>query len=86
MSRRLPKNHKGTLPTDAVLGRRCEETGEIFDVEWSTIFQLTDVDNPPLSPQALPLVITLETPLAFCVQGLDGISGRIEHMALPLQK
>jgi hypothetical protein len=44
------------------------------------------VDDPPLSPQALPLVITLETPLAFCVQGLDGISGRLEDMALPLQE
>jgi hypothetical protein len=63
--------------------RRSEEAGEISSVVWSMIFQPTDVDDPPLSPQALPLVNTLEMPRAFCIQGLDGISGRMKNTAFP---
>jgi PAS domain-containing protein len=76
-------------PAEPLLGRRYEETGEMSLVEWSTIFHPTDEDGTPLSPQALPLVIALETRRAvhraFWIRGLDGISRRIEVTAFPLE-
>jgi PAS domain-containing protein len=76
-------------PAEPLLGRRYEETGEMPLAEWSTIFQPTDEDGIPLSPQALPLVIALEkhraAHRAFWIRGLDGISRRIEATAFPLE-
>ena len=75
-------------PAEVILGRRFEETGAMPVEEWSTLFQPSDETGQPLPPEALPLVmaLTYHRPAHrdFWIQGLDGVSRRIEVTAFPI--
>jgi PAS domain-containing protein len=76
-------------PAEALLGRRFDETGEMPLEEWYALFKLTAEDGSPLPREARPLVIAVEkhrpAHRAFRLQGLDGVSRRIESTAFPLE-
>lgn len=73
---------------EVILGQRYEDTGEMPESEWSTIFTPTDDAGVPLPPEDLPLVRALRelrpSHRPFWIQGLDGSRRRIEVTALPL--
>ena len=77
-------------PAERVLGMRFEETGEMPAAEWSTLWELTDVDGRTLAPEQLPLMIAVaERKPAhgkFWIRGLDGTRRRIEATAFPLMR
>ena len=76
-------------PAETVLGRRFDETGEMPLEAWPSLFKLTAEDGSPLPTEARPLVIALQNQRAsHCacrIQGLDGVSRRIEASAFPLE-
>lgn len=73
---------------EAILGHRFEETGEMPLAEWGTIFQPMEKDGTPLSPDKLPLVVTLLTQRpahgSFWIRGLDNVMRYIVVNAYPL--
>ena len=75
-------------PAELILGRRFEETGEMPVKVWSTLFQPKDEGGQPLAPEALPLVMALThhrpAHRDMWIQGLDGVSRRIEVTAFPI--
>jgi PAS domain-containing protein len=75
-------------PAERVLGMRFEETGEMPAAEWSTLWELTDVDGRPLAPDQLPLMIAVAERRPahgkFWIRGLDGARRRIDATAFPL--
>jgi PAS domain S-box-containing protein len=75
-------------PAEAILGLRFEETGELGAAEWSALFSPTDADGAALSPEALPLVITLRTRSPahrdFWITGKDGRKRHLAVTTLPL--
>jgi PAS domain-containing protein len=75
-------------PAEQILGRRYDETGEMPQSEWASVFIPTTADGKPLSPQDLPLVTALEkrhpATASFFIAGLDGVRREISVMAFPL--
>ncbi|HEY7748109.1 MAG TPA: hypothetical protein VH933_05480 [Aestuariivirgaceae bacterium] len=75
-------------PAEAVLGRRFEETGAMPAEEWSSVFTPLDEDGQPISPEQVPLRITLtERRPAYrrlFIRGLDGVSRHIEVASIPI--
>ena len=75
-------------PAERVLGQRFEETGEMPAGEWSTRWELTDVDGNLLAPAQLPLMIAVaeRRPARgkYWIRGLDGARRRIDATAFPL--
>ena len=75
-------------PAERVLGKRFEETGEMPADEWSTRWELTDVDGNLLAPAQLPLMIAVaeRRPVhgKYWIRGLDGARRRIDATAFPL--
>jgi PAS domain-containing protein len=86
---------EGTLafynePAERVLGMRFEETGEMPAGEWSTRWELSDVDGRPLAPTQAPLMIALAqrrpAHVKLSIRGLDGARRRIDVTAFPLTR
>jgi PAS domain-containing protein len=84
---------EGTLvfynePTELLLGRRFDETGEMPLDEWSVVFTPVDEHGVPIPPEGLPLVIALEerrpAHRRFFIHGLDRVRRHIELTAFPL--
>jgi PAS domain-containing protein len=75
-------------PAEMILGRRFEETGEMPAAEWATIFTPMDDAGLPLSPEALPLMITVAerrpAHRSIWIRGLDNVLRHIEVIAFPL--
>lgn len=75
-------------PAEGILGRRFEETGEMPVEEWSTLYKPADETGKPLPPESLPLVraLTHHRPAhrEMWIEGLDGVSRRIEVTAFPI--
>jgi hypothetical protein len=75
-------------PAEDLLGRRYDETGEMPQSQWSTVFTATDDDGTPLPPERLPLSIacTERRPAhdSLWITGLDGVLRRIFVTAFPL--
>jgi PAS domain-containing protein len=75
-------------PAEPILGRRFEETGEMPMSVWSTIFEPTDAAGVPITPQELPLAITLAerrpTHHVFWIRGLDTVLRHVEVTCFPL--
>lgn len=73
---------------EKILGRRFEDTGEMSLAEWSTIFQPMQEDGVLLSPEKLPLVVTLMTQQpahgSFWIRGLDNVMRHIVVNSYPL--
>ena len=86
---------RGTLafynePAERVLGMRFEETGEMPAKEWTTLWELAEVDGGPLVPERSPLWIAVveRRPVRgeYWIRGLDGARRRIEVTAFPLMR
>jgi PAS domain-containing protein len=84
---------QGTLlfynePAEVLLGQRFEETGELTTHHWATAFVPTDLQNRPLPPEKVPLVIALRerrpTLADLRIRGLDQIERHIQVCAFPL--
>ncbi len=75
-------------PAETVLGQRFDETGPMPADTWATAFNPIDDQGQPISPQALPLMITLgEARPAykrFFIHGLDGTLRQIEVASIPI--
>jgi PAS domain S-box-containing protein len=75
-------------PAEKILGHRYEETGPMPATEWATVFQPSDEDGRPLSPEQLPLIVALQEARpahsGFWIRGLDGVLREIEVIAFPL--
>ena len=70
-------------PAERVLGMRFEETGEMPAAEWSTLWELTDVDGRPLTPEQLPLMIAIaERKPAHGKFWIRGLDGAVDHLDL----
>jgi PAS domain-containing protein len=73
---------------EQVLGRRFDETGEIEEREWTTLFTPVGVDGRAVPPEELPLIQALRErrPVhkAVWVMGLDRVRRHIEVTAVPL--
>ena len=75
-------------PAERILGYRFEETGPMSASQWATIFLPTDLDDQPLAPEELPLVIAVTSRhpahKSFWIKSLDGNKRQIEVTAFPL--
>ncbi len=75
-------------PAETLLGRRYEETGEMPQSEWATIFTPTDEDGVPIPPEGLPLVRALvdrrPAHREMWITGLDGPRRHISITAFPM--
>ena len=75
-------------PAEVILGRRFDETGAMPSGEWSAAFTPLDDAGKPLSPDKLPLMITLATQRPayrkFVIRGLDGVLRPIEVASIPI--
>jgi PAS domain-containing protein len=75
-------------PAEPILGRRFEETGALTMAEWSTIFDLMDVDRNPIAPEDAPLTLALtrrrpvHQTLWLC--GLDGVEHLLQATCVPI--
>jgi hypothetical protein len=84
---------KGTLlfynePAEVLLGRRFDETGALPAEEWSTIFAPIDLEDQPIPPAELPLMIALgeRRPAyrRFFIWGLNGVRRHLEVVGIPI--
>ena len=84
---------KGTLlfynePAEVLLGRRFDETGAMPAEEWSTIFAPVDLEDQPIPPAELPLMIALNERRPayerFFIRGLNGVRRHLEVVAIPI--
>jgi hypothetical protein len=75
-------------PAEPILGKRFEEIGEMPAAEWSTVFTPLDLDGAPLSPEALPLMITLTehrpAHRTFSIVGLDHVQRKVDVTSFPV--
>ena len=75
-------------PAEPVLGRRFEETGALTIDEWSTIFQLADIDHKEIPAEEAPLAIALteRRPVHRTVWlcGLDEVERLVQATCLPI--
>jgi hypothetical protein len=75
-------------PAEGLLGRRYDETGEMPQAEWATVFTPTDEHGVPLAPASLPLSIafTERRPAhgTMWITGLDGARRHLSVTAFPL--
>jgi PAS domain-containing protein len=75
-------------PAEKILGRRFAETGRMSAAEWSTAFRITDDNDDPVQPDALPLTIALAerrpAHRRFWLIGFDDVRRYIETACLPL--
>jgi len=71
-----------------ILGKKFEDTGVMSVSEWGTIFKPMDDKGNSLSPEDLPLVITLNShePAhgSFWIKSLKGPNHRISVNSFPL--
>ena len=84
---------KGTLlfynePAEVLLGRRFDETGAMPAEEWSTAFAPVDLEDQPIPPAELPLIIALNERRPayerFFIRGLNGVRRHLEVVAIPI--
>jgi PAS domain-containing protein len=84
---------QGTLlfynePAEVLLGQRFDETGALTTRQWATAFVPTDLQNRPLPPEKVPLVIALRERrpnyAELRIRGLDQIERDIQASAFPL--
>ncbi len=75
-------------PAEPLLGVQFDEAGEMSMEKWSTIFNPTDEDGRPLSPDAVPLVAALKQQQpahgVLWIVGLDGVPRKVDILAFPL--
>jgi PAS domain-containing protein len=75
-------------PAERILGRRYDESGEMPQSEWASVFIPTAADGTPLAPHELPLVTAVEkrhpATNTFFILGLDGVRRELSVMAFPL--
>lgn len=73
---------------ESILGRRFAETGAMSYEDWSTVFQITDIDRKPIAPEDLPLSIALRLQQPahrrLWLTGFDHIARLIETACFPL--
>jgi PAS domain-containing protein len=73
---------------ETLLGRRYEESGEMPQAEWATIFTPTDEHGALIPPEGLPLVCALAERRPahrdMWITGLDGARRHISVTALPI--
>jgi PAS domain-containing protein len=76
-------------PAEKILGHRYEETGQMPQEEWGTIFSPTDSLGRRVPPEELPLSRALaeRTPSQgnLFIRGLDGASRHLSVTAIPLE-
>ena len=75
-------------PAEVILGRRFDETGAMPAEIWSSIFTPVDEEGQPISPEDLPLIISLGTRRPahkrFHIQGMNGVRRRIDVVSVPI--
>ena len=75
-------------PSEDILGKRFEDTGEMHVDEWGTIFKNKDDAGNPIPPEELPLVKTLSDHLpyhkTFWMESLMGKAERISVTSYPI--
>lgn len=75
-------------PAEAILGRTYGEAGEISASEWSSLFDVEELDGTPMPLESIPAGIALleRRPAhhVFRMRGLDGRSHVISATAFPL--
>lgn len=76
------------IPSEEVLGKKFEETGEMPVEEWSVIFKPVDEFNKEIPPEDLPLVKTLQHLLpyhkSFWIKSLEGKTEKIALTSYPI--
>ena len=86
-------NPKGDLlfynePAEAILGCRFNDTGEMPAEKWSSAFNPVDDKGKRVTPEALPLMITLTTRQPahgrISILGLNGRPHKIEVTSIPI--
>jgi PAS domain-containing protein len=74
---------------ERILGKRFDETDEIRRGTWSATFKAAAEDGTPLPREKQVLYIATDKHQPahdrFWIQGLDGISRKIEAVAFPLE-
>jgi PAS domain-containing protein len=75
-------------PAERILGRRFDETGEMPTTEWATAWMPTDEKGNAVTPEELPLWISLHDQRVatsrFWIRGLDNVPRYVEVVAFPL--
>jgi len=75
-------------PSEDILGKRYEDTGEMHVSEWGTVFKNKDDVGNPIPPEELPLVKTLQHRLpyhkTFWIESLQGKAERISVTSYPI--
>lgn len=76
------------IPSEEVLGKKFEETGEMPVEEWSVIFKPVDEFNNEIPSEDLPLVKTLQHLLpyhkSFWIKSLEGKTEKIALTSYPI--
>lgn len=71
-----------------IIGIRYDETGPMPASEWSTKFEQVDLQDKPMKPEDLPLMIAMTKLIPsysrFRIIGLDKIPRELEMTAFPL--
>jgi len=75
-------------PSEEILGKRFEETGEMPVAQWSTEFKPVDEKGAVLAPEELPLVMTLTHAKpyhkSFWIESLKGKNQKISVTSYPI--
>jgi len=75
-------------PAEEILGKSFAETGEMAASVWSRLFVPTDEEGNALMPEALPLMVTLDSQIPatgrLWITGLDNRARHIEVSSFPL--
>lgn len=73
---------------EAIFGRRFEETGTMPPEEWASASIHFDDEGQPITPDDLPLMVTLATQRPsykrLHIKGMDGVQRHIEIASIPI--
>jgi PAS domain-containing protein len=74
---------------EPIFGRSFDETGPLRRGEFTATFKPTDEDGVPIPREDQPLTIATDrhepSHRRFWIQGMDGVSRKIEGLACPLE-
>jgi predicted ATPase len=75
-------------PAENILGRRFDKTGGLSAKEWSSAFTLFDSEGHAISPEDMPLMITITKKRPayrrFFFRGLDGVRRHVDAVSIPI--
>jgi predicted ATPase len=75
-------------PAENILGRRFDERGPMSAKEWSSVFTPEDSEGHAMSPEDVPLMITITKKRPaykrFFIRGLDGVRRHVEVASIPI--